>query len=155
MSEKSLKELQEEVKKAKLEKELKKLKPEAKSKAKKTTKTVKKEENKEMEDLKKLSAIKQKVIAESDKKLKKQTGFFKRTGTKIKAAATLAGLNKAMNEKRKILKQKEQIKRLRLQGEIEAEKAKLRKLREQSRPKQINFEDLTKPIQPIKLEDLY
>jgi len=81
----------------------------------------------------------------------REAGGFKKAGVFVKSLARRASLNKEINKRRQLLRGQQQIKRLKQQKEI----AQLKKQIAAEKPKPFSLEDLNKPIQPIKAEDIF
>ncbi len=76
---------------------------------------------------------------------------FKKIGMFFGGAIRRASLNKQINQRAKLIKGEQIIKQLKQTKEI----VQLKKQIDSERPKPITLEDINKPIQPIKADDIF
>lgn len=107
---------------------------------------------------KELEALRQKRLGLADIETKeiREAGGVRKAGVFIKSLARRASLNKEINRRRQLLSGRMQIKRLKQQKEIAQLKKQIAaKQIAAGKPKPFSLEDLNKPIQPIKAEDIF
>ncbi len=104
----------------------------------------------EKKELEALRGKREELAALEVKELSKVKGF-KKTGVFIKGLARRASLNKQINRRRQLISGGIQIRRLEQQKKI----TQLKKDIAGARPKPITLEDINKPIESIKSEDIF
>lgn len=124
-----------------------------KTKRRRAAKTIKQVSDEFVVEKKELMALQKKRIELADLETTeiREAGGFRKAGVFIKGLARRASLNKEINQRRQLLRGQQQIKRLKQQKEI----AQIKRQIAAEKPKPLSLEDLNKPIEHFKAEDVF